>query len=98
VSASRSSPDRCAGAGHSVTLRLDELAWEAIHEEAARGELAVEELITFSVLYYLADVDSGRISRKIARGPYPLRGTDRPRDRAARGLAALSGGALTDQG
>jgi len=31
----------------------------------------VGELITFSVLYYLADVDSGRIARQIAMSPYP---------------------------
>ena len=52
--------------GHSVTLRLDGAAWEAIKEEAVH-----EGSTVFSVLYYLADADSGRISRRISRSPYP---------------------------
>jgi hypothetical protein len=31
----------------------------------------LEELAAFAVRYYLADVDSGRISRRISRSPYP---------------------------
>jgi hypothetical protein len=54
----------------SVTLKLDGFAWEAIEEEAGREGVSVEELITFSALYYLADVDSGRISRRISASPY----------------------------
>jgi hypothetical protein len=30
----------------------------------------VEELVSFAVMYYLADVDSGRIARRISRSPY----------------------------
>jgi hypothetical protein len=59
-----------------VTLRLDGFAGEAIDEEADRLGVSVEELVNFSVLYYLADVDSGRISRQIATSPYP---GDKPR-------------------
>jgi hypothetical protein len=33
----------------------------------------LEEFVAFSVLYYLADLDSGRIARQIARSPYPRR-------------------------
>jgi hypothetical protein len=47
-----------------LTLRLGGFAWEAIDEEAARAGATAEELIAFSVLYYLADADSGRIARK----------------------------------
>lgn len=54
-----------------VELRLDSFAWEALTEEAARGGATLDELITFSVLYYLADVDSGRISRQISRRLQP---------------------------
>jgi hypothetical protein len=54
-----------------LTLRLHGFAWDALEEEATRGGLSAEELIAFSVLYYLADVDSGRISRQISRSPYP---------------------------
>ncbi len=54
-----------------MTLRLDDFAWEAIEQESAELGVSVEELIVFSVLYYLADVDSGRIARRISRSPYP---------------------------
>jgi hypothetical protein len=56
-----------------LTLSLEGFAWRTLDEEAAREGLTVEELITFSVLYYLADVDSQRISRRISRSPYPRR-------------------------
>jgi predicted DNA-binding ribbon-helix-helix protein len=55
----------------SLTLRLERFAWDAIDEEATREGIAVEELIAFSVLYYLADVDSERIARRVSRSPYP---------------------------
>jgi hypothetical protein len=54
-----------------LTLRLDGFAWEAITEESARLGVPVEELISFAVLYYLADADSGRLSRDIAASPFP---------------------------
>jgi hypothetical protein len=79
MSARRSAPDQSEQADRSVTLRLERFAWEAIDEEAARGGSTREELIAFSVLYYLADVDSGRISRRISRSPYPRRASPQPR-------------------
>lgn len=48
-----------------LRLNLDSFAWEAITEESQRLGISVEEIANFSVLYYLADLDSGRISRKI---------------------------------
>jgi len=54
-----------------LTLRLDRFARETIDEEAARLGVPVEELIAFSVLYYLADVNSGRIARAIPKSLYP---------------------------
>ncbi len=59
----------------SLTLGLEGFVWETLAEEAAREDLSIEELIAFSVLYYVADIDSGRISRQVSRSPYP-----RPRD------------------
>jgi hypothetical protein len=56
-----------------LTLSLEGFAWQALDEEAAREGMTVEELVMFSVLYYLADVDSERISRRISRSPYPRR-------------------------
>jgi hypothetical protein len=55
----------------SLTVRLDGFAWEKLEQESAQLGVSVEDLITFSVLYYLADIDSGRIARQISRSPYP---------------------------
>jgi len=49
----------------SVTLRLGEFAYRTIEEESAKMGVSVEELSIFAVLYYLADLDSGRIARRI---------------------------------
>lgn len=54
--------------GH-LAVRLDGFAAEATDEEAIRLGVSVKELVSFSVLYYLADVDSGRIARQIAKSP-----------------------------
>ena len=50
-------------------MQLDGFVAEATDEEAAALGISVEELVSFSVLYYLADVDSGRIARRIAKRP-----------------------------
>lgn len=51
----------------SVTLRLGDFACEALAEESVRLGVSREELASFSVLYYLADLDSGRIARRPLR-------------------------------
>jgi hypothetical protein len=53
-----------------LTIGLDRFAWEALEREAARLEVSVEELASYSVLYYLADGDSGRIARRMLP-PHP---------------------------
>lgn len=53
-----------------LTLRLDEFAWRATEEESARLGVSAPELATFALLYYLADLDSGRVAREI---PVPER-------------------------
>ena len=58
-------------AQRDLTLRLDRFARETIDQEAARLGVTVEELIAFAVLYYLADLDSGRIARAIPKSLYP---------------------------
>jgi hypothetical protein len=55
----------------NLSLPMDVFAWETMQEESARLGVSVEELVAFSVLYYLADVDSGRVARRITRSPYP---------------------------
>lgn len=59
------------GGQRGLTAQVDGFAREAIDAEATRLGVPVGELITFSVLYYLADIDSGRIARQIAMSPYP---------------------------
>jgi hypothetical protein len=49
----------------SLTLAVDPFAWEALEEESAQQGVSVEELVSFSILYYLADSDSGRIARRL---------------------------------
>ncbi len=57
------------GDGRRVTVQLAGFAAEAINLEATRLGVPVEELVSFSVLYYLADIDSGRIARQIGKSP-----------------------------
>lgn len=54
----------------SRDLQLDGFAREAVDEQAARLGVPVDELVSFSVLYYLADLDSGRVARQIRTSPY----------------------------
>lgn len=48
-----------------LRLDLDEFAWKATEEECTRLGVSAQELATFALLYYLADLDSGRIARQI---------------------------------
>jgi hypothetical protein len=57
----------------TIGLRLGESATDALVAEAERLGVSTEELANFSVLYYLADLDSGRIARTI---PPPLHRPD----------------------
>ena len=66
---SRLVEDTCPS--RDLKLNFDGFAWEAIEEAAADDGLTVEELITFSVLYYLADSDSERIARRARCSPFP---------------------------
>ncbi len=56
-----------------IDLHLDQFAWEALDAESVRLGVSVEELLEFSLLYYLADADSGRIAREITRSPHRRR-------------------------
>jgi hypothetical protein len=50
-----------------LVVRLRGFAREAVEQESARLGVSVEELAVFALNYYLADVDSGRIARRIVR-------------------------------
>jgi hypothetical protein len=86
VSGSPTGDDRTAEGARSVSVPLQGFAWESIAQESVRLGVPVEELISFAVLYYLADVDSGRIARRISSSPYPDAAT--AEDSAAEGPPA----------
>jgi hypothetical protein len=71
VSGLPDSDRRGAPMQRSLALRLDEFAWEAIQQESTRLGVSEEDLVAYAVLYYLADIDSGRIARRISASPYP---------------------------
>lgn len=50
---------------------MDGFAWEAIERQCESLNVSVEDFIVFSTLYYMADLDSGRVARQIGRSPYP---------------------------
>jgi hypothetical protein len=52
-----------------VTLRLERFTWEAIDEKTAASGVSTEDFLAFATLYYLADIDSGRIAQRISRSP-----------------------------
>ncbi len=54
-----------------LKLDLDTFAREALEAQATRLGVSAEELASFAVLYYLADGDSGRISRRPPSVPPP---------------------------
>lgn len=49
----------------SITLELGGFAWETLAEQSAQMGVSVEELATHAIMYYVADLDSGRIARRI---------------------------------
>jgi hypothetical protein len=70
MSASPAGEERRDGQEHSVQVSLEGFAWEALERESERSGVPVQELVAFAVLYYLADLDSGRISRQVMRSPH----------------------------
>ena len=58
----------------TVVLELESFAWDALTEESAELDVSIDELVTFSVLYYLADRDSQRISRRLPGQLHPQAG------------------------
>jgi hypothetical protein len=56
-----------AAQAQPLALTLDAFAWEALLQESAALGVPVDELAVFAILYYLADLDSGRVARRIPR-------------------------------
>jgi hypothetical protein len=54
---------------HRVTVELDDFGYEALVDEARRQDVPIEELLAHAAMYYLADLDSGRIAARVLRAP-----------------------------
>jgi hypothetical protein len=48
-----------------LVLRIDRFAREAIERESAELGVSARELASFALLYYVADLNSGRIARRL---------------------------------
>lgn len=64
-----------------LTLELDDFGYEALREEAARQGVPLEELLAHAVMYYLADLDSGRIAARVLRSSETQEAPDRGQGR-----------------
>jgi hypothetical protein len=53
------------GRKRTLVLELDVFAWETLDEQSSELGVSVDELVAFSVLYYIADLDSKRIARRL---------------------------------
>lgn len=60
---------RAAGSGSQekteVALSLDEELWSAFQSEAAEQGVSSEQLAEHAALYFVAELDSGRLTRRI---------------------------------
>jgi len=52
-----------------VTVELDGFAHDRLEAEAASQGVTLEELVRHAVMYYLADLDSDRIARRVMPEP-----------------------------
>jgi hypothetical protein len=51
-----------------VTLELDGDTWRAVADHARREDVPLERIVEHAAFYYLADVHSGRLARRLANG------------------------------
>jgi hypothetical protein len=68
VTPSRPSESSTAAVGRQLTVELDQFGWEMLERECARLGVSEHELARFSLMYYLADLDSGRVARNLPDG------------------------------
>jgi len=52
---------------HRITIELDEFGWRALSDEAARQNVTVEELLVHAAMYYLSDLDTGRVAARVLK-------------------------------
>jgi hypothetical protein len=55
---------------HPTTIQLSDFAWSALNDEAERQGVALEELLAHAAMYYLADLDSGRMAARVFRAEH----------------------------
>jgi hypothetical protein len=48
-----------------ITVTLDYETWDVLSEEAARQDVAPQTLMQHAVMYFLADVESGRVAGRL---------------------------------
>jgi hypothetical protein len=48
-----------------LELDLDPDTWRELEKEAERQEVSVERLLTHAMIYFLADLDAGRVERRM---------------------------------
>ena len=61
----RRPPSRIPAAELSLSLDLDDVTWQALEEEATRQQVSMHALLEHAALYYLADLSSGRATRRM---------------------------------
>jgi hypothetical protein len=61
--APRFSPAGRGGSEQEVTF--DDATWAALEEESDRQRVAAEDLAVHALLYYVADLQSGRLSKRL---------------------------------
>lgn len=70
---------RVTGAAVDGSPRVDSSTWETFTAAAAEQRVSVEQLLEHAVLYFVADLDSGRLADRIVdglhRAPTRLRGS-----------------------
>jgi len=49
----------------TIEVTFDEFGWRALTDEARRQGVTVEELVVHAAMYYVADRDSARFSRRV---------------------------------
>jgi len=50
-----------------IEIGFGHFTWSRLEDEASRQGVSVEELVAHAVLYFLADLDSNRIARRVPR-------------------------------
>ena len=53
------------GEARTLELELDAESLRLLEQEAERQELALERLIEHAAIFYLADLDAGRVAKRV---------------------------------